>query len=81
MSHFNKFETIFSKDSLKEIFDKYISHKSSTGIDNRTAKSFANDLGNQVSIINRKVLDGTYKFSNYKQKLISKGGVVTLFST
>lgn len=73
MSHFHKFEQIFSQDSLKKIFEEYISHKSSTGIDNRTAFSFSQDLDNQVSIINRKVLDGTYKFSNYKQKLISKG--------
>nr|WP_246394913.1 reverse transcriptase domain-containing protein [Microbulbifer rhizosphaerae] len=44
-----------------------------SGIDNLTQKQFWPRLNDEVSVISRKVLAGSYRFSKYKLRLISKG--------
>lgn len=73
MTVLERFEATFSKDNLKKIFENKIASSRSTGIDNLTAEKFNENLDENLSIASRKILSGTYKFTKYKQKLISKG--------
>ncbi|MGM0867346.1 MAG: reverse transcriptase domain-containing protein [Bacillota bacterium] len=67
---------------VKEYFDiKYIKsfyiekqkNKSSVGIDKINSRLFFENIDWYCNTINRKVLNDSYKFTPYKQKLISKG--------
>ena len=67
------FKNIFSSENLKDIYENQVSQTRATGVDNISTKIFERDLDSHLNLINRKVLNGSYKFSRYKQKLISKG--------
>lgn len=73
MSVRKQFAQFFSKDSLKQIFTDHIVYSGATGIDNLNQYAFRRQLNDQVEIISKKMLAGTYKFTKYKLKLISKG--------
>lgn len=73
MSASSEFKKIFQEDILEDIYFTSIKFKSAVGIDRVNAKSFESDLKNHISIICRKSLDGTYAFSKYREKLISRG--------
>lgn len=68
-----RFQDKFSVESLRKIFTENISNSGSTGVDNLTPNTFAENLDEQIEIISRKVQSGTYKFTKYKLKLIPKG--------
>lgn len=63
----------FENEYLKDLYLKYITLSSATGIDNMSHKLLWPILEQQLLIINKKVSTGTYVFSKYKLKLISKG--------
>lgn len=67
------FDKHFEEEQLKEIFKSHINLSNATGIDNLSPKTFERMLDEQVEIISRKVKAGSYKFTKYKLKLISKG--------
>ncbi|WP_449284586.1 reverse transcriptase domain-containing protein [Marinobacter sp. PE14] len=69
----SEFQKTFSEDNLKKIYDSAIAQKKSSGVDNISIKVFEKNLGENIEIINKKVLSGKYSFTRYKQKLISKG--------
>ncbi|MBV1883021.1 MAG: RNA-directed DNA polymerase [Pseudomonadales bacterium] len=73
MSVRKRFEYHYSEENLKRIFTEYIIYSGATGIDNLDQYSFRRQLNDQVSILSRKALSGTYQFSKYKLKLVSKG--------
>jgi len=73
VSVWDEYKTIFSEDNLKKIYEENIVLSNSTGIDNISHKIFWKILDEQISIISRKAISGTYKFTKYKLKLISKG--------
>jgi len=58
---------------LKKIFTDHILYSRATGIDNLDQNAFKAQLNEQVDIVSRKVLAGTYCFTKYKLKLVSKG--------
>lgn len=68
---------IFNKNikikNIKKVFEDSIQNKPSIGIDGVNIKSFRVKIDNEFEIINRKIIDKTYNFSFYKEKLISKG--------
>jgi len=66
------FKKRFSKSSLRDIYFKYVHYTSSTGIDGTIAND-KYDYESEIELINKKVTSGKYKFSKYKEKLISKG--------
>ncbi|OOZ38092.1 RNA-dependent DNA polymerase [Solemya pervernicosa gill symbiont] len=68
-----KFEKHFSVENLKETFVSHVAYSRATGIDNLDQYSFIAQLDDQVEILSRKCLAGTYKFTKYKLKLVSKG--------
>lgn len=73
MSAVKQFEKHFSIDNLKRIFTEYIVYSGATGIDNLDQYVFRKQLDEQVEILSRKMLSGTYRFTKYKLKLVSKG--------
>lgn len=70
---FRVFNKNFKVKNIKNVFDNFIKNKPSTGIDGININSFEKKSDIEFEIINRKVLDKTYNFSFYKEKLISKG--------
>lgn len=68
-----QFNEHFSEENLKRIFVEHVVYSGATGIDNLDQYAFRAQLDNQISILSRKMLAGTYKFTKYKLKLVSKG--------
>lgn len=73
MKVWDEYEIIFNKNNLKKIYEDNILLSTATGVDNMDHKIFFKMMDEQLSIINHKVLNGTYDFTKYKLKLISKG--------
>ena len=67
------FKKHFSIGKLKDIFFNHIVYSRATGIDNLDQYAFRSQLDDQVGILNKKALAGSYKFTKYKLKLVSKG--------
>jgi RNA-directed DNA polymerase len=63
----------FTENSIKRYYYEKVVHKASPGIDRINRISFEARIDEYVKIISVKVMDGTYKFIPYKEKLISKG--------
>ena len=68
-----QFEKHFSESNLKKVFAEHIIFSGASGLDNLNKYAFRLQLDNQVEILSRKVLAGTYRFTKYKLKLVSKG--------
>lgn len=68
-----EFKKHFSESNLERIFSDHVSLSGATGIDNLNQYAFKAVLKEQVSVISRKAIAGTYSFTKYKLKLISKG--------
>ena len=68
-----EFRKYFSEESLHKIYDEHIRFSASSGIDNINQTSFKKIADQQILIASRKILDGSYNFSNYRLKLVSKG--------
>jgi len=73
MSVIKSFNSHFSEENLKKIFEEHVVYSNATGIDNVNQYAFRKQLDEQIEILSRKMLNGTYRFSKYKLKLISKG--------
>ena len=73
MTIFTEFNDAFSTHNLTELHDKQIVASPSVGIDNMSQEIFLKMRDEQLKIVNRKVITGSYKFTPYKLKLISKG--------
>ncbi|GBK99777.1 RNA-directed DNA polymerase [Vibrio harveyi] len=69
----DQFNQEFEQENLKEIFSNHIAYSGATGIDNMNQYAFRKQLESQVEIISRKMIGGTYTFSKYKLKLLTKG--------
>jgi len=67
--HFNY---VYQHENLKELYDKTIHHNTASGIDRMVKRVFDNNLDYHLSTINRKVFNGTYKYTAYKEKLFLK---------
>lgn len=70
-----KYNPLYSEklsiDNLNSIFTLKIRHKANPGHDKISLKNF--DVDKHIEIISRKTQIGNYKFTPYKEKLISKG--------
>ncbi len=64
---------IYSIENIKHTFNSYFSVSTTTGRDRISAKKYQSILEQEALIIQRKVLGGNYKFSSFKENLISKG--------
>lgn len=59
--------------SLNKIYAEHVSITSAVGIDRLNRETFESRLQQEIDLISRKVNAGKYNFSQYKEKLISKG--------
>ncbi|WP_430470826.1 reverse transcriptase domain-containing protein [Thalassospira lucentensis] len=62
-----------SSENLKELFYESISENNALGKDGISYSKFSENIDAEIDVIVRKVRSGTYKFTVYKEKLISKG--------
>ena len=67
------FKTHLSKANLAEIFSNHIDENASVGRDGTRVEAFKIRLDAEIVVSTRKILNGTYEFTSYKEKLISKG--------
>lgn len=63
----------FSEKMLNILYEEKISLTPVIGADGITQQAFKKNISQNISIIIRKFLNCTYKFTPYRQKLISKG--------
>ncbi|UQW96677.1 reverse transcriptase domain-containing protein [Rummeliibacillus sp. G93] len=62
----------FKKENILELYNTYITNSTAVGIDKMTKKIFERNLDEHIDTIQRKVIDGSYRFTYYKEKLIIK---------
>lgn len=67
------FREYFSEESIKLVYNTKILGSRAIGLDRVDAQNFAAKLAAETALISKKVLAGTYSFTKYKEKLISKG--------
>lgn len=66
-------QAFFSKASIKGVFDDKFASSGTKGIDRLNSFQFSKQLDAHVSIIHRKCLSGTYRFTPYAEVLRLKG--------
>jgi len=67
------FNKNFKIKNVKKIYENHIKDRPSVGIDGININVFEKSQDIEFETIHRKVFNGTYDFSFYKEKLISKG--------
>ncbi|HEA4454992.1 TPA: reverse transcriptase [Proteus mirabilis] len=67
------FKRCFTIKNLKKIYFEKIKESGAIGIDRVRPNGFEKNHATELSLIVRKVTNGSYKFTAYKEKLISKG--------
>ncbi|SAG71737.1 reverse transcriptase domain-containing protein [Enterobacter ludwigii] len=67
------FKKCFSEKYLRSLYFDKIKETGAIGIDRVRPGSFEKECAKEVDLISRKVFNGSYKFTAYKEKLISKG--------
>lgn len=73
MSAYKHFNSLYSIEQIKEHYEEKIKNNAATGLDKVSARKFDSQLDENIKIINKKVIYNNYKFTKYKQILISKG--------
>jgi RNA-directed DNA polymerase len=73
MSAAHSFKRIFGTRNLREIFVHRVQDTGAIGIDRIHPSRYSKYLVDEVSLIQRKVKSKSYRFTSYKEKLISKG--------
>ena len=67
------FRRFFAAKQLRQIYFEKIKYRATVGMDRITPQAFEAGLENHIQIISQKVFSGTYKFTRYREILISKG--------
>lgn len=73
MSASKQFKKLFRVKNILTTYREKVNNKSAVGLDKVSSKSFEKVLKSELDVISRKAQNGTYNFTPYKQKLISKG--------
>jgi len=73
MSAARNFKKVFSKRNLRRIYSEKIRESGAIGIDRIRPYRLDSRLSTEIEVITEKVSAGTYAFTPYKEKLISKG--------
>ena len=63
----------FTKAALKNVYEEHVSFSHAVGRDGIRQKTFKANIDDEINLILKKVGNCTYRFTRYKQKLISKG--------
>ena len=67
------FDRLFRPDKLTQLFENKVAQSRAVGRDGIKIDSFKKNLISEVELIRKKVFSDTYKFTRYKERLISKG--------
>lgn len=67
------FNQYFTKEHFLELYKDYIKYNSAVGLDGINIERFGNRIEEEIDLILRKVNNLSYKFTNYKIKLINNG--------
>jgi RNA-directed DNA polymerase len=67
------FERQFSLNGLRKVFDERIAHTAATGKDGTSPNAFAKIIDQELSQSLQKIRNRSYRFTSYRQKLVSKG--------
>ena len=73
MSAGDLFSAEFSSDKLLETYTDHIAQTGAIGIDRIGKKQFEQQLEQHITVLAQKANAGIYRFSQYREKLISKG--------
>lgn len=73
MTRAHPFKMIFDEKHLIELHDQMKTKPGSTGRDGISPSAFGEKIASEIEIITKKVRAKNYKFTRYKEKLISKG--------
>jgi RNA-directed DNA polymerase len=69
---YKHFKGMYQIENLKDLYEKTIHHNTASGIDRMVKRVFDKKIDTHLSIINRKVFNGTYKYTAYREKLFLK---------
>jgi RNA-directed DNA polymerase len=72
MSAFVDFNRKYKYDYLVEYYFRKIKYKCAPGIDKINSRRFEKNLTEYISIISSKVINDSYRFTSYKERLIPK---------
>lgn len=67
------FHRYFSPKRLRHIYSDKVKYRATVGMDRTTPQVFEDKLDENLQLISQKVLSGKYKFTRYREVLISKG--------
>ena len=67
------YREIFASANLRRIYDEHIAKSGAIGIDRINRPTFEKVLRSEIALIRRKSANSTYRFSQYREKLVSKG--------
>ncbi len=67
------YNTHFSKEGLEEIYARDVAGRTAVGKDRVTPQRLGDELDGAIETILRKADGGSYRFTNYRQLLVSKG--------
>lgn len=67
------FDQVFTHKELNELFNEKIKKTKAVGRDGVRIEAFQAKLNSEIDLIIKKVFAKTYKFTRYKEKLVSKG--------
>ena len=73
MTASSKFKQVFTKKHLRHIYQNNVRFRGATGVDRVNRHIFDTTIEENIDIIYRKVNNGKYLFSQYREKLISRG--------
>ena len=66
---------LFTKKHLMEHYEEKVKDKPSVGLDKVSPRKFEQNLDENIEIIIRKSMNGSYHFTRYKQLLFTKGPI------
>lgn len=66
-------EQHFSTDHLRRLYANKIARSRATGKDGIRVAVFEENIADNLAVINRKILNGTYEFTAFKERLLLKG--------
>ena len=70
---YSEFRKQFTKKNLHLIYSEISEKSGATGLDGINHHSFTSNLDRELNTIIRKTFNGTYNFTQYKEKLVLKG--------
>lgn len=77
MKAYTVFGQLYKPTILRQTFETHIAGSRAVGRDGVRIQQFKYRIDAETELIHRKVTSGTYRFSSYKEKLISKGATKT----